>query len=578
MQQTSRINAFHWHSRGPVRAAIDGSPVLSGLLLALAFPPFDYAWLAWWALLPLALAMARPSCSQTTWGAVYVAALLAHLPFLYWLTTCTERLVSSAALWSLWLGSGALGGGLVTLTFAVGRRLLAKRRWPVCLVLPVVWTTWEFARHHIGMLIDTVGFPWLKLGNAVSAQLIWLQSADLTGELGLTFLAALFSGWCVDVVNRWRQRPDSSGGYRVLGGAVVAAPLALGFLLLYGCWRLAQPAAANGPSVCLMSEVELPPLVDRERIATSHTNYLLEDDSELPANDGMRMPDLLVWPEAAYHHTVVTADSPNVSVAASSRGGAAVRLVSRSTNPEVDGLALLQETARDLTTAIVMGCHRHDAATPAAPPYRSLAVVDSEGKYVGAADKRYLVPWVEFVPATWVPVTSPEQVFRRGRKAPLFSIRGGSPQRAFRFGCAVCYDACFEIPSPGARPDFYVHCGTEPVQVGPMMHAAMLRMARLRAVEARRAVVRNATHGASGMIDGCGQLVATAPSEFDRPVALGSVPLDDRVSLYACGGDWLPWLCMAVLVGGCLRAPRACPADLPVELVPEPARLANDAA
>jgi apolipoprotein N-acyltransferase len=73
-------------------------------------------------------------------------------------------------------------------------------------------------------------------------------------------------------------------------------------------------------------------------------------------------------------------------------------------------------------------------------------------------------------------------------------------------------------------------------------------MARLRAIETRRSLVRNAADGASGIWDSCGRSVVRSTQEaITRPTLLGAMPLDVRSSLYVVWGDW-PIVLVAVVV------------------------------
>jgi apolipoprotein N-acyltransferase len=90
----------------------------------------------------------------------------------------------------------------------------------------------------------------------------------------------------------------------------------------------------------------------------------------------------------------------------------------------------------------------------------------------------------------------------------------------------------------------------------------MRRMTRVRAIETRRSIVRNATGGLSGVIDGNGQIVASPEvADFREPTYLGAIPLDERCSLFVLFGQWLPGVCCLVVAmvvaRACYRALRA---------------------
>ena len=70
-----------------------------------------------------------------------------------------------------------------------------------------------------------------------------------------------------------------------------------------------------------------------------------------------------------------------------------------------------------------------------------------------------------------------------------------------------------------------------------------LAMARVRAVENRRWLLRDTNDGITVSVDPYGRIVARMPpnirGELDAPYAFRS-----DLTLYARWGDWLPWLCV----------------------------------
>src|SRR5206468_7649036 len=115
-----------------------------------------------------------------------------------------------------------------------------------------------------------------------------------------------------------------------------------------------------------------------------------------------------------------------------------------------------------------------------------------------------------------------------------------------------------------------------------------LAICRFRAVETRRSVARAVNMGISAVIDSNGRVlqserkeskgvpVWSVPDEGRAPlpvsqwadfkkvqgVLLATIPIDNRPSLYARWGNWLPWTCWGLIAIGLVvpffsRRPRA---------------------
>jgi apolipoprotein N-acyltransferase len=228
------------------------------------------------------------------------------------------------------------------------------------------------------------------------------------------------------------------------------------------------------------------------------------------------------------------------------------------------------------------------------------------GEYVPLRD---WLPWLNrFAPYDF------DYSISEGRQCTRFPLtpRGGG--RGYVFGVVICYedtnpDRVRPYAGSDGRPpaDFVLNLSNDGWFDGTSEHEQHLAICRFRAVECRRAVARAVNMGISAVVDGNGRvlrpvpaptpeqlaaLLAVAPPAgtaatlswpalaLNRPdarvwavpptggraeelpvaewgaykkvsgVLLAAVPLDRRDSLYARWGDWLPWACWALVLGG----------------------------
>jgi len=528
-------------------------PALGGLLLGLSFPPVDWHWLAWVALVPIAWCWTQPQLPRSAYWSAFGGGVVFHLLALDWLRHC--YLDSQA-----WFGPYTDGwvilslmNGLIFLGFfGYGRWLIRATRLPMALVLPAAWVTFELVRHHASVLVDQTGFPWAKLAVTQADWLELIQIADLGGEYLLSFLIAMVGGAIVAVSGSRGNRSETAASARSYYSLFVFA-LLVG-VVVYGKWRIAESDFQPGPLVCLMSKHDSPTSIDRDRIETETA-------------------DLLVWPELTLHVSLIDtlpseelASWPSLPLDVATQVG--LNLLGHAERVRHD----LVETARDLDATLLIGCERLEPGPRAWRRYNSIAHVDPQLGIVGCYDKCYPVPWAEFMPYVTNRVDSDdEDNFRRGNAPAQFDVRVRGGEVVYRCRPVLCYDLCFAsffrkepkrasgLASAGPA-DFFVHSGSEGQDRTGVLAKIMLRAARFRAVETRRAIVRNVSQGTSGILDSNGHLRVALPGlVVEEPVLLGAIPIDHRRSLYARLGDWpMILLCamfaVASIISRCGRA------------------------
>jgi apolipoprotein N-acyltransferase len=158
---------------------------LSGALLALSFPRPGLSLLAWFAFVPLLIAINRKGP-----GAAFklglVSGIVAYGGILYWvnivMTTYGKlHFTVSFTLYVFLSAYLALYVGIVTLLTRRGEEAGIS---PL-LSFPLLWVGLEFVRAFI-----LTGFPWASLGYSQYRTLPLIQVADITGVYGLSFLIA----------------------------------------------------------------------------------------------------------------------------------------------------------------------------------------------------------------------------------------------------------------------------------------------------------------------------------------------------------------------------------------------------
>jgi len=349
----------------------------------------------------------------------------------------------------------------------------------------------------------------------------------------------MVSGAVVDALLFWARGGSPPRGFAgpLTAGAVLIA------VILYGMVRLAEDDFQPGPTICLMGKQDTPASIDPNQIASKTE----------------RRPDLFLWPELSLQMSLIDipqteahASWPPLPLDVATQTGQ--NLVDHAESIRHD-LAIV---AHNLDATLLIGCERFEPGPKVWRRYNSVACIDPQQGLVGYYDKCYPVPWAEFMPyATDRVGSEDEDNFRRGVAPAQFDIRIRAGGAVARCRPALCYDLCFasffrakpEGEASRHGVDFFVHSGSEGQDRTGVLAETMLRAARFRAVESRRAIVRNVSQGTSGILNSNGQL---------QVVLMGTVPIDSRWSFYTYAGDWpMVLMCVLFAIRGKIRARRA---------------------
>jgi len=480
--------------------------LLSGLLLAMAFPRPDVASLAWVGLVPLFLVMdRRPFRSGFVAGVGFFGLVL------YWLNIVMTNYgklhpVFSVVAYLLLVGYLALFFGAATWASC---RLKEKLDLSPVWTLPVFWVGLEFLRSFL-----LTGFPWATLGYSQQSHLHIIQSADLFGVYGLSFLLVLSNGVLASCARSlWERQP----GYLPWPALVLTVCLFAGNLG-YGHFRLGQGLDYRNKTLqtsLVQGNIDQSVKWDPAHKASTVSTY--GRLSRQAAADGPL--DLIVWPESATPFYFQNGGPLSARVESVARGTGA-HLLFGSPAYEV-----LNRQNRYLNSAFLLS---------------------GEGRGLGRSDKVHLVPFGEYVPlGRFLPFIDKMVVgigdFSPGAVSPL-------PLNGESLGVLVCFEGIF----PELARDFVRQGADALVNItndawfgrssAPFQHLAMTRF---RAVENRVWVARAANTGITAFIAPSGR-ISERTKLFETAFLNGSIGLGADPTLYNRIGDLGPVLCLVL--------------------------------
>ncbi len=501
------------------RALLLALAALAGAICYLSFPPADMGMLAWIGLVPLFYALA--CCSSPgegalvglVYGTVFFALLMQYilmfglLPWIMlaifqglffaifgWAATSLRR-VSSILLWAAGMASG--------------------------------WVLVEYLRSHLGPLSFTFG----SLTYSQHTMLPILQVASLLGASAITFLIVLSNALLAGILVHMRMltAPPTDRQHPRMLASVIAGYAIIGIVYMGGTVALSlrdcYPPTGQPLQVALVQgNVDLHTPLTPEDAQRCREVY-----SELTPPISARL-DLVVWPETALP-VVLNLDSVYWDT--------------------------VTQLARDRQITLLTGALEE---TGDGELYNSAYLFDADGELVSKYRKIHLVMFGEYVP--W----RDRLKFLERYPIRRFDFVPGDQQKLMSvsevpFGVLICFEAIFSEPTRqlcrrGAQ--FLAFLTSDVWAAGTSEVLQHSYTAPVRAVEARKYVLRAATMGQSAIISPYGDIMKEIPVATAN-FAEGEIYPRAGLSVYHHIGD-LPLLAicavlwLAAIVAGRLRA------------------------
>jgi apolipoprotein N-acyltransferase len=376
-----------------------------------------------------------------------------------------------------------------------------------CFAAPFLWVTIEFATMHM----PAIGFPWNLLGYVAAGNLVLVQLTAITGIFGLSLVVASYSALAAWVVLQMSLRKQA------------------GMTLWIGVNAMLIVIAVAGPRFVPQAHAD-------------HVAHLVQ--TNFPVSNGYPAD----WMQT---HAADMDQLEQTSI------GAAQKVTGIVVWPEVPAPFSLQDgnfqaramrIARGAGGGFLVGVIDWKPLTAGGiGANNSAALLRPDGSLDFIYDKIHLVPFSEYVPwRKWFffakDLTGLIGDFQHGSQYKVGNI-SGEP-----FSVYICYEAIFpneirRFTLAGAQ--LFVNISDDGWFGGSGAPKQHLAMARVRAVENRRWLLRDTNDGITVSVDPYGRIVARLPAdirgELDAPYAFRA-----DLTPYARWGDWLAWLCVLI--------------------------------
>jgi apolipoprotein N-acyltransferase len=460
--------------------------LVTAALLILVFPNTNATFLAPFALAPLLLAVSREPRPLFRFLLGEAAGIV------YWFSLCTwiQFVLEAHGGMGRWGGWGTfllfcLAKAVHLGVFSMFAAVVLKTRYAIP-AIAALWTGIE--RTH-----GDFGFAWLALGNAGIDMPLPMRVAPFLGVYGLSFIFAI-TGATVAVLILRRDRRELAW-----------------LAILPGLFLFSDPPA---------------PQAGTETALAIQPN--MNEEERWSAESAARERDHLI----------------TLSLEGAMRAGAKLILW-----PEVPGPIYYYRdpTLRDEATTLTRSAQSFFlfgtvGETPQGP-LNSAVMISPGGDFVDRYDKINLVPFGEFIPPFFSfvnRITQEAGDFVPGKRIVVF------PVNDHRLGTFICYESAFpaevrQFARQGAQ--LLVNLSND----GYFGHSAAreqhLSIARMRAAENRRWLLRVTNDGVSAAIDPAGRIAQRLPAYEEASAPMGYNWIAET-TFYTRFGDWFAWLCL----------------------------------
>ncbi len=502
---------------------------VSGLLLALAFPPFHFEWLAFVGLVPFLFAIDDAPHYKEVFKLTYFSFLVFNLLSIYWVGGW-----STQADPFLMIGGAALviGHPLFFTVPMLVYHFIQKRlgKTPALFLFPFLYLSFE----HLHS-ITQIAFPWLTLGYSQSYNLADIQFASYTGLFGVSLQILIVNVLFAYALMLWLKNPKQNmrrAGFTFTAGLLfVMIPEIYGLVVLSNAkdvkYRKNLRVAVIQPNINPYAKWVAAP---------DEILHTYEQETKHVLN---RNPELVVWPETAIPFYILlppySYDRESLQSFVDTTG---ISLLSGvplahyfADSSEADPTSHYDEFMREYYNAY-NGAALFLPDSDVYQTYKKIILVPFGERIPYANELPFLIK-----PLKWgVGISN----WSRGRDTTVFRLTNG-----LRFSTVICYESVFpgfvrQFVRKGA--DFLVvitNDGWYGKSSGPYQHAAY---AIFRAVENHRSVVRSANTGISEFIGPYGRYIGRLTKLDEKATLFANIPIDTQMTFYSEHGNWIAHL------------------------------------
>ncbi len=498
--------------------------LLSGILLALAWPTYGFPLLLFFAFVPLLFAEYNIRMKQAhnrKWkilGLSYLSFFIWNLITTYWLYFSTPF----GGIFAITVNSLLMS--LVFLLFHVVAKRVNFSASASFLIS--IWIAFEYL--HLNWEFS---WPWLNLGNGFSEFPHWIQWYEFTGTFGGTLWVLLTNIALLKMLLLYKEHRLKLILYRGLlkSGLLILVPIGISYLILWNYEESEQRLEA------VVLQPNINPYTEKYFTSDRRIGELLTDLAEQNVTPETK---IVIAPETVFAYGTVLSRFKESEASFFTR-----QFVNN--HPKMSFLSGISMYDRFSDPEKVRGQSNQLGPNDWYDDYNSAFMISANDS-VHFYHKSKLVVGVENFPYQEVlrPILGNVMIDLGGTVA----MKTTQEERATfeitsseEVGPIICYESVY-----GDFVTGYVNEGADFLAIitndawwgNTQGHKQHLSYARLRAIENRRSIARSANTGISAFINEKGEITSTLGYE-EQGALRGEVTLNDRLTFYTRFGDYI---------------------------------------
>lgn len=523
--------------------------VISGLLLALSFPPYPFPFLAFIGFVPILFYFDTYDIQKHKYLLLYILFFIFHAGTNWWIGSWQDKTDPYLTASAIALAIGHPFFFMIPFwAYFKAQEIYGKDA--ALWIFPWFWVAFEWL-HSLGEF----SYPWLTIGNTQIYNIFWIQFIDITGVWGASFLIVFINILILKIIYSLKElRETNSKRFLNKNSKVYLAILLVLIILpiIYGAFRIKQYnhknliSQGNNINIGLIQPSINP--WDKWEAGVIDQIFMHMKITDSINTASAKSLDLVIWSETAipyysfrlnaehkYDFLTNWIDTSNFSLLT---GFSEAKLFTRDNKPPTAN-SLISDTSiyyKMYNSALLVNPYPFNEDNPQL--YQKMRLTPFAERFPYADQLTFAQDWMK-----WGVGISDWGIGKNQH-----TMKGFYKSLKYEIGSIICIESiypgfCRGFTSRGANIlSVITNDAWYNYTIGPEQH---FLISQVRAIENRRYIARCANSGVTGFIQADGSALLKA-EQYEAIGISATIPLLEEKSIYVLYGDWFPLMTLLI--------------------------------